>query len=559
MKILFVVEHFPCVSETFVLNQVTGLIDLGHDVTVYAVGKPSAAVIHADIERYALLERTWSGADVPQAKLERSRRALSALPALIDASGWRALRAFDVRRHGLRAINLAFLYSCLALLGRETRFDAIHCHFADKGELALSWREMGLLKGSLAAVFHAHELAALDDAEGRRRYGALLRSDALLLPVSERWRERLLRWGAAPQRTIVHHMGVDLDRFPFAPRAHAADSVVEILTVGRLTEQKGYEYALRAVAQLRAMTDRPVRYTIIGAGEQEGSLRRLAGALGIAGSVEFAGPQAHEAVVEALRRSHVFLLPSVTADNGFQEGIPVALMEAMACGVPVVTTRHSGIPELVEHGVSGFLAEERDAAALAHYLRAIIDGAGLSARLARAARMRIEAEFDVRALNRRLSRLLASHAAGARDPRGEPGSAAPDRRGRDAADHRVLGHVFRHDGAGGDDRLRSDSDPRQDDRGNAEPGAAFDHDVALQARAGGPPAFGVDAMRAGTDVHARSDVDAAADADTRSRADHRAGADPRVVADREPAGAEHGDRRADADVAPELRAGEPQQ
>jgi colanic acid/amylovoran biosynthesis glycosyltransferase len=205
-------------------------------------------------------------------------------------------------------------------------------------------------------------------------------------------------------------MGVDLAKFTFAPHVAAARDLLQILSVGRLTEQKGYEYAIRSVALLRDMTDRELRYTIIGSGELEGTLKQLVADLQIADTVFFAGPQPLNVICSCLQNAHIFLLPSVTAANGFQEGIPVALMEAMASGLPVVTTRHSGIPELVEHGVSGFLAEERETHSLAQYMLKLISNPDLALRVAGQGRTRVEAEFDIQRLNVQLARLFVSGA-----------------------------------------------------------------------------------------------------------------------------------------------------
>ncbi|TIU75982.1 MAG: colanic acid biosynthesis glycosyltransferase WcaL, partial [Mesorhizobium sp.] len=114
-------------------------------------------------------------------------------------------------------------------------------------------------------------------------------------------------------------------------------------------------------------------YSVIGAGELLEQLKRLAAELGIAGRVDFLGPRPHAEVKQRLRDAHVFVLPSVSAHNGDLEGIPVALMEAMAAGLTVVSTYHSGIPELIEDGKTGFLAPERDVAALAGKLVWVAD------------------------------------------------------------------------------------------------------------------------------------------------------------------------------------------
>lgn len=406
MKILFIVEHFPKLSETFVLNQVTGLLDLGHDVMVYAVGKWSDPVIHQDVEKYNLLERTWTVPNVPVPKVKRVLSALRYFPRLFKKCGLRAFYSISPLRHGKKAISLGLFYTCLPFLDRETNFDIIHCHFGDKGLLALAWRDMELLTGPISIVFHAHELAGLSDSEGRRMYGPLFSSNTLLLPISQRWRDRLIHWGANPERTIVHHMGVNPSKFDFINHTPEAGDSIQILSVGRLTEQKGFEYAVRSIALLRKRIRRELHYTIIGTGELEDMLKKLVVELDIDDIVTFAGPQPINVVGNYLQKAHIFLLPSVTAVNGFQEGIPVVLMEAMASGVPVVTTRHSGIPELVEHEVSGFLAEEFDVKALTMYMDRIISNTSLAKQLATTARSKVECEFNIKNLNSALETIF---------------------------------------------------------------------------------------------------------------------------------------------------------
>jgi len=407
MKILFVIGQFPCLSETFVLNQVTGLLDLGHDVTVCAIANRKAQANAPYVQQYGLGNRIWCGETIPCGKLKRIATAVSKLPAFLRRCGLHGLQAFNPLKYKLPAANLTLFYSCLPLLNRDTRFDAIQCHFGNYGLRALAWRNMGLVRGPILTVFHAHELAGLSDQKGRRLYFPLFKCNTLLLPISERWRQRLIRWGARPERTIVHHMGVDLGRFEYAPRFPGPDETVQILSVGRLVEQKGFEYAIRAVSHLRQLTSRGLQYTIIGSGELENPLKGLVSELGISDIVTFAGPLLQDQVRRRMHESHIFLLPSVTAANGFQEGIPVAIMEAMASGLPVVTSRHSGIPELVEHDVSGFLAKEREVVPLAESMERLMSDSILCRRISAAGREKVEREFDIRKLNMRLQEILS--------------------------------------------------------------------------------------------------------------------------------------------------------
>jgi colanic acid/amylovoran biosynthesis glycosyltransferase len=406
MKILFIVEHFPCISETFVLNQVTGLLDLGHDVTIYAIGKQSGIAAHPAINDYNLMDRTWAGINPPTSKRHRLIKAMRFFPSFFSRCGFNMFKAFDYSRHGKQAINFGFFYSCLSLINHNTHFDIIHCHFGDKGLLALAWRDMGLITGAISTVFHAQELVSLSDCRGRNLYRRLFRSNTLLLPVSKRWEDKLVSWGAKSEWVTVHHMGVDLKIFPYSEHNPDPNAVINILTIGRLIEKKGHEYALRAIAELSQLIDRKLQYSIIGSGPLELYLKSLATELGIADIVNFVGSMPQDIVQSYLANAHIFLLPSVTAENNDQEGIPVALMEAMASGLPVISTRHSGIPELVEHTLSGFLAEEREIVSITNTISRLILDPSLFSNIAINGRKKVEEEFDLEKLNFKLQELF---------------------------------------------------------------------------------------------------------------------------------------------------------
>jgi colanic acid/amylovoran biosynthesis glycosyltransferase len=168
-----------------------------------------------------------------------------------------------------------------------------------------------------------------------------------------------------------------------------------------LVEKKGIEYAIRAVAAV-VRTGRAVQYDIIGDGPLRPHLSKLVEQLAMSSFVTIHGSKRKPEVVAMLMSSHMLLAPSVTAANGDQEGIPVALMEAMATGLPVVSTWHSGIPELVSDGESGFLVEERDVGSLEERLIYLLDHPDIRARMGQRGRMFVEAQFEIDKLNDRL-------------------------------------------------------------------------------------------------------------------------------------------------------------
>ncbi len=176
---------------------------------------------------------------------------------------------------------------------------------------------------------------------------------------------------------------------------------MRVLTIGRFVEKKGIEYGMRAIADLVARQI-PVTYTVVGDGPLAPQFIALARELKIGHYIDFCGWQAQDDVARLLREHDVLLAPSVTDAKGDQEGIPVTIMEAMASGLPVVTSIHSGIPELVEHDVSGLLANERDVDGLSAALAALWQNTSLGERLSIAAREKVLRDHDIHTLNRGL-------------------------------------------------------------------------------------------------------------------------------------------------------------
>jgi colanic acid/amylovoran biosynthesis glycosyltransferase len=173
------------------------------------------------------------------------------------------------------------------------------------------------------------------------------------------------------------------------------------VTIARLVEKKGVEYGIRAVAKLvRAKLS--IEYHVIGDGPLREDLRQLIQELDANDTVKLLGWKQQQEVVEILNNAHIMLAPSVTSQDGDQEGIPVSLMEAMARGLPIVSTQHSGIPELIENGVSGFLVPEQDVDALAEKLGYLIEHPEVWPEMGRAGRVYVEKHYDINKLNNQL-------------------------------------------------------------------------------------------------------------------------------------------------------------
>jgi colanic acid/amylovoran biosynthesis glycosyltransferase len=416
VRIAMIMCDFPTVSETFVLGHITGLLDCGHEVDVYAQRRGESDTVHPDVERYGLLARTRWDPPTPDNLGLRALRGVGLLARMAARDPRRAMAALNVRRNGRAAAGLRLLYMGVPFTARPA-YDAILCHFGPYGAKGLELRDAGLVEGRLATVFHGFDVSSLLRDEGEDAYARLFERGDLFLPVSDFWRRRLIALGCPPSRTRVQRMGIDPTRFPFAARRPSADAprTVRVLSVARLIEKKGVEYAIRAVAAVRA-TGIDVSYRVIGEGPLRPELERLIAELGAEHYVELVGTRTQTEVARAMAEAHLFLAPSVTAANGDMEGIPVSLMEAMATGLPVISTHHSGIPELVDDGKSGCLVHERDVAELTDALGQLAGHPERWPEMGEYGRRKVESDYDARTLVERLALLLAGNDVTQRAP-----------------------------------------------------------------------------------------------------------------------------------------------
>lgn len=377
LRIAIVTQRFPTLSERFILQQITGLIDRGHDVEVFANRPGAPGPEHREVREYHLRERTYYGLYVPPWLTYRPRlfRARHRLKKAIVGMGLSA-HPFDAFRR---------------LEQRD--YDIVHCQFGPEGVSSLVLRDVGLLRGKLVTSFRGFDASRYPKEQGAHVYDALFRRGDLFLAVSEHIRSRVIALGCDPRRVVVNRTPVEAAAIPFRGPRRRDSQPAMIVTIARLAEKKGVEYVIRAVGHL-VSEGRDVRCEIIGDGVLRDGLEQLARGLGLADVVRFRGGLAHHDVLEHLAAADVFLGPSVTAADGDQEGVPNSLKEALAIGVPVVATDHAGIPELIDDGVTGFLVPERDSEALARRVARLLDEPALGERMAVAGRTLVEKEYD---------------------------------------------------------------------------------------------------------------------------------------------------------------------
>lgn len=355
-RIAVVMSGFPRRSETFALNELLALEEAGMLEAIFAT-KPGEP-------------------DEPQPGSERLAPFVRVLPP------------------GSPTVQAAALVESLD--GRPVT--GVHGYFAHlPAEVAgLAAERLGVPYGFSV---HARDARKISPAElGRRAAHA-----ALVVACNEDVANDIRRAGGHAE--LLPH-GVDLRRF--RPRAHVPGKELTLLAVGRLVEKKGIHVLVDAVTSLAA----PFRLRILGEGPARGQLERAVSAAGLRDRVELPGATTHAELPDELAGADVVVVPSVTDASGDRDGLPNVVLEAMACGRPVVASDVGAISAAVADGETGLLVPPGDTGALARALDHLGAHPGLRARLGGAARARVEREYDLhRCTERLLRRLEAAYAA----------------------------------------------------------------------------------------------------------------------------------------------------
>ena len=404
MKIAFIVSQFPAISETFILRQITGLLDRGHEVDIFAHHRPTDSTVQGDVDKYKLLERTrYIDIYASSNKLARLAKRVVLLLTNFHKHPRAILSSLNLLKFGKKAILLQVFNQILPFLDKGP-YDIVHCHFGPNGELGLLLKDLGLFHKKLITTFYGYDISSHLKYSGDHVYHDLFNRGDLFLCVSERMREKLISLGCDERKVKVLRLGIDTKRFRVPRREAKKDEGVRILTVARLVEKKGVAYGIRAVANLVKKYPH-LEYQIVGDGYLRDKLHGLIEKLKVAGHIKLVGWKRQEEVMNLLESSDLLLAPSVASKNGDEEGIPVVIIEALGGGLPVVSTYHAGIPEVVEDGQSGFLVPERDVEALAKKLQAFIEQPALRSEMGRKGRKFVEEHYEIEALNNRLARI----------------------------------------------------------------------------------------------------------------------------------------------------------
>ncbi len=387
MRLAVVAGKFPALSETFVSRQISALRALGHEVDVFA-------------NRRGTLPDPNDPARAIAANLNlRPKRNLHGLlkAATLLAQPALAAALLNPVRFGSDALSLRLAFSAVPFLKRPA-FDAVLAHFGPNAAVIAKLRDAGLPLGPLVTFFHGSDAATAKPGD----FAHLFATGERFIAVSEALASHLRELGAPADRVHVVYNGIDLARFTPKPAANPASSdaaapPLRLISIARLVAVKGLEHAIAAIASLPPSLRDHLRYDIIGDGPLSYALQTQINAAGLATTITLRGGRPHADLPALLQSAEVFLFPSLN------EGLGIAAIEAMACGLPVIASRVGGIPEVVADESTGLLVPPANSAALAAAITRLASDPALRRRLGTAGRARAEALFNA---NAQLIRLL---------------------------------------------------------------------------------------------------------------------------------------------------------
>jgi|694.fasta_scaffold114075_2 colanic acid/amylovoran biosynthesis glycosyltransferase len=386
-RIAYLISQYPAYSHTFILREVLQLRELGMAISVASINDPDRAIDKLTAVEHAEAEACFY---VKRQGLINALRALGlslrSHPGGVMRGLWQSIKLgdWDLRRS---IYHLFYLLEAL-LIGqwmRQHDLSHLHVHFATPAA------SVGMLCKTVFGIgfsFTVHGPDEFYDAPGYRLPEKIVAADFILC-ISHYARSQVMKLSAvnAWSKFDICRLGVDPERFKPQPKT-GDDQRKHLLCVGRLTPAKGQAILLEAMAQL-LKNALPLKLTLVGMGPDHDSLQCHAQTLGIQQYVNFAGAVDQEHILEVYRDADIFVLPS------FAEGLPVVLMEAMAMGIPCVTTAITGIPELIQHRQNGLLVPASDVEGLAAAIQELLENPQFCHQMREAARNKVLEDYDL--------------------------------------------------------------------------------------------------------------------------------------------------------------------
>jgi colanic acid/amylovoran biosynthesis glycosyltransferase len=397
LRVGYVLKRFPRFSETFILNELLELERQGVEVEVFSLLRPPDEPRHALLSQlkakvnYLPSAAAVDALTVKQGVAEGHAERVP-LVDLVDGS------MFDDAMPGKTGREMCALVlkaAVLALMVKAHGIQHMHAHFgSDAATVAMLAGRLTRTPYSFTAhakdIYHTYS----DEQTDWRMRRAKIAEAAFVATVSDFNRKQLISIAGPLAAPRIHRIynGIDLSRFVFAPEGR---DTATILSVGRLVEKKGFADLVAACAILR---DRHVSFKckIVGDGPLLDPLKHQIASLRLEQHVLLVGPKPQEELIDLMQQATVFVLPCIVTDSGDRDGLPTVLLEALASGLPAISTDVSGVPEIIAHGKTGLTTRQNAPGEIAAAVTEMLQNPGFRLRIAVAGRKKAESNFDLK-------------------------------------------------------------------------------------------------------------------------------------------------------------------
>lgn len=387
MKVAYLMSRYPKITETFILNEVIALEKIGLDISLFPLQREKAKVIHP--KALSLMPKvTFTPLLSIEIFVNFCLMCLKHPVKMVSTF-------FNIIRYNLGCSNfllgaIAFFPKAvyLSTLFKQQGFTHIHAHFANHPTM------VAYVINQLSGIGYSFTAHGSDIHKRQHMLPEKFNAAKFAVMISQ-YNERFFytRTGLLHNDKLqIVRCGVDTQLF--TPKIHTNNDVTQILCVASLREVKGHCYLIEACAQLKSQ-EIPFHLTLIGDGPMRGALEAQISQLNLENEVTLLGAQPQQKILESLAISDIFTLTSFQTASGNREGIPVVIMEAMACGLPVVASDVSGIPELVNDGKTGLLCETQNPKSIAEKLSILCSDSETRGTMGMAGRAFVEQEFDL--------------------------------------------------------------------------------------------------------------------------------------------------------------------
>lgn len=375
-----------------------------------------------------VLHSVWTWLPVTMNWLYSQIRGISKIDVSVISRDVTNLEMFPVRKYSyVKSKWLRKLYTYLYHLGlrvipreyayflEEKKIRIMHSHFGDR-----AWYDMSLarrLKVPQFVSFYGLDVEYIPNRRRvwKKRYSELFDFVEKVLVLGPVMKNKLIELGCPEEKICIHHVGINVESIEFRKRHYDKDNdVLKVLIAASFREKKGIPYALKALSKLKNNIN--MHITIIG--DTDGSKRsnkekvKIQEAIhecGLENMLTHLGYQPYSRIIEESYKNHIFINPSVASSDGDSEGTPVVLMDMMATGIPVISTYHSDIPEIIKDGVNGWLAQEKDIEGLNKKILMCLSEYDKKSEMTHAARQRIEMEFNNKIQSEKLEKLYSAY------------------------------------------------------------------------------------------------------------------------------------------------------